>query len=41
MCVVKRIEDMCKEGNRSLGKMLQCPVQDTVRYRNIADIETP
>ena len=34
-------EDMGEEGNRSLGKMLQCPVRDTVRARSLADLETP
>ena len=36
-----RVEDMGEEGNRSLGKMLQCPVRDTVRARSLADLETP
>ena len=26
---------------RSLGKMLQCPVRDTVRASSLADLETP
>jgi len=25
-----RIEDLCQEGYRSLGKMLQCPVRYTI-----------
>jgi len=36
-----RIEDLGKEGNRSLGKMLQGPVRDTVRARSLVDFETP
>ena len=35
-----RVEDTGEEGNRSLGKMLQCPVRDTVRARSLADLET-
>ena len=35
-----RVEDIGEEGNRSLGKMLQCPVRDTVRARSLADLET-
>jgi len=35
-----RVEDMGDEGNRSLGKMLHCPVRDTVRARSLADLET-
>ena len=37
----KRVQDKGEEGNRSLGKMLQCPVRDTVWARSLADIETP
>jgi len=36
-----RFEDTGEEGNRSLGKVLQCPVQYTVRVRSLADFETP
>ena len=36
-----RVEDMGKEGNRSLGKMLQCPVWDTVRASSLAELEAP
>jgi len=36
-----RIEGVGEGGNRSLGKMLQCPVRDTVRARSLADLETP
>ena len=36
-----RVEDMGEEGNLSLGKMLQCPVRDTVRARSLAELETP
>ena len=32
---------MGKEGNRSVGKMLQSPVRETIRARNLADLETP
>jgi len=35
------IEDLSKEGNRSLGKILQGPVWDTVRARSLADLEIP
>jgi hypothetical protein len=35
-----RVEDMGGEEIRSLGKMPQCPVQDTIRARSIADLET-
>ena len=31
MVAENRIEDLGQEGNRSLGKMLQGPVRDTVR----------
>ena len=33
--------DTGDEGNRSSGKMLQCPVRYTVRARSLADLETP
>ena len=36
-----RVEDTSEEGNRSLGKLLQCPVRYTVRARSLADLETP
>ena len=36
-----RVEDMGKEGNRSLGEVLQSPVRDTIRARGLADLETP
>ena len=36
-----RIADLGEEGNRSLGKMLQGPVRDTVRVRSLADLENP
>jgi hypothetical protein len=36
-----RVEDTGDEGNRSLGKMLQCPVRDTVGAMSLADLETP
>ena len=36
-----RVEDIGEEGNRSLGKMLQCPVGDAVRARSLADLKTP
>ena len=36
-----RIENLGEEGNRSLGKMLQGPVRDTVWARSFADLETP
>jgi len=35
------IENLGNEGNRSLGKMLQGPVQDTVWAQSLADVETP
>ena len=35
-----RVEDTCEEGNRSLGKMLQCPVRYIVLARSLADLET-
>jgi hypothetical protein len=36
-----RIENLDKEGYRSLWDMLQGPVRDTVRARSLADLETP
>jgi hypothetical protein len=36
-----RVEDSDEEGYRSLGKMLQGPVRNTVWARNLADHETP
>ena len=36
-----RVENVGEEGNRSLGKMLQCPVRDTFRVRSLAELETP
>ena len=36
-----RIEDLGQEGNFSMVKMLQDPVRDSVRARNLADLETP
>ena len=41
MGVENRVEDPGEEGNRSLGKVLQCPILYTVRARNLADLETP
>jgi hypothetical protein len=35
------IEDLNQEAYRSLGKMLQCPVQDTVLARRLVDLEKP
>ena len=34
-----RVEGMGKEGNRSLGEVLQCPVRDTFRARSLADLQ--
>ena len=34
------IKDLEQEGYRSLGKMLQAPVRDTIRARRLVDIET-
>ena len=36
-----RVEGMDEEGNRSLGKMLQCPIRDTVRVRSLANLDPP
>jgi hypothetical protein len=36
-----RVENLDKEGYRSLGKMLQCLVRDTVRTRRHAEPKTP
>jgi len=36
----KSIEDMCEEGTRWLGKMLQGTVRDTDRAGSQADLET-
>ena len=36
-----RLEDLVQEGNRSLGKMLEGPVQYTFQARSFADFETP
>jgi len=36
-----RIEETGEEVNRSLGKMLQCPVRYTVQTRSLVDLETP
>ena len=35
-----RVEDMGEDGNRSLGKVPQYPVRDTVRARSLADLQT-
>jgi len=35
------VEDLGQEGNRSLGKMFQGPVRDSVRARSLADLKTP
>ena len=32
------VEDMGEEGCRPLGKMLQCPIRNTVRARSPADV---
>ena len=34
-------EDRDQEGYRSLGKVLQGPVRDTVKARRLVDLETP
>jgi hypothetical protein len=36
-----RVEDLDKEENRSHGKMLQCPVRDTVRAWSLAKLKAP
>jgi hypothetical protein len=36
-----RVENLDKKGYRLLGKMLQCPVRDTVRARSLADLKAP
>jgi hypothetical protein len=36
-----RIENLGQEGYRSLGKILQGPVRDTVWARSLAKLETP
>jgi len=36
-----RVEDTGEDGNRSLGKVLQCPVRYIVRARSLTDLETP
>jgi hypothetical protein len=36
-----RVENLGEEGYRSLGKMLQGPVRDTIWARSLADLETP
>jgi len=36
-----RNEDVGQEGNRSLGKMLEGPVWDTLLARNFANLEAP
>ena len=41
MGAANRVEDMGEEGNRSIWKMLQCPVWDTIRTGSLADLETP
>jgi len=41
MGVENRNEDMGEEGKRSLGKMFQGPLRDTVRARSLAKLETP
>ena len=35
-----QFEDMGEEGNRSLEKVLQCPVLYTVRALRLAELET-
>jgi len=35
-----RVEDTGEEGNSSPGKMLQCPLPNTVRARRLAELET-
>ena len=41
MVAENTVENTGEEGNRSLGKMLQCPVQYTVRAQCLVDLETP
>jgi len=41
MGVENRIEDFGQERNRSLGKMLQGPVPDTVQDRSFPDLKNP
>ena len=36
-----RVEYMGEKGKRSLGKMLQCLVRETVWVRSLAVLETP
>jgi hypothetical protein len=36
-----RVEDTGEKGNRSSGKMLQCPVRYTIWARSLADLEIP
>ena len=36
-----RVEDRGDEGNRSLGKMLQCCIRYTVRSVSVVNFETP
>jgi hypothetical protein len=36
-----RVENLDKEGHHSLGKMLQCAIQDTVRAQSLADLKAP
>ena len=40
MGVGNRVENMDEEGNCSIGKVLQCPIRDTVRTRSLANVET-
>jgi hypothetical protein len=35
-----RVENLDTKGYRSLGKMFQCPVRDTVRAGSLADLKT-
>jgi hypothetical protein len=41
MCAENRVENLGEEGNRSLGKMLQGPVRDTVRPGALLFLRTP
>jgi len=36
-----RVKDTGEEGNRSLGKVLQCSVRYNVRNQSLADLKTP